>query len=335
MCRVIGSMDLRVYKPKSNTFYHGIEVHPIAEAVLPFNPRLTAFRALYGGPGLCLVDRNSVTTYDGLTYNVSASGCDQVVTKDCSGRYKMAVLSRHEGNKKVATVLLNGEKIELNAAAMRVKVNEKEMSLGSAGSVKQIRDSEGNVLANIRKTSDGFIELDSPSHWIRVTLDSNELIILNSPIHRGRLCGLCGTQTGHKVTDLTGPRKCSLPEDLMDVAYELRSPAGCKSSINPADREILSRLQDRCMKEESSAVFGLSDRRPLMPKFQQHKLSLGIRSVSDSESEGECEIQRNRMIHRGRKRCFSIESALKCAEGCQPTAFENVKVRGYLTPRDR
>lgn len=93
---IIGSMDLRVYKPKSNTFYHGIDIHPVAEAVLPFNPRLTAFRAIYGGPGLCLVDRNSVTTYDGLSFNVSSSGCNQLVTKDCSGRYKMAVLSRQD-----------------------------------------------------------------------------------------------------------------------------------------------------------------------------------------------------------------------------------------------
>jgi len=87
-------------KPESNTFYHGINIHPVAEAVLPLNPRMTAFRAIYGGPGLCLVDRDSVTTYDGLTYNATASGCNQIITKDCSGRYKMAVLSRQDSNNK-------------------------------------------------------------------------------------------------------------------------------------------------------------------------------------------------------------------------------------------
>lgn len=107
---IIGSIDLRVYKPKSNTFYHGINIHPIAEAVLPFNPRLTAFRAVYGGPGLCMVDRNSVTTYDGLTYNTSIAGCDQLITKDCSGRYKLAVLAREEKNKKVKFSFLKSKK---------------------------------------------------------------------------------------------------------------------------------------------------------------------------------------------------------------------------------
>lgn len=207
---------------------------------------------------------------------------------------------------------------------MRVKVNEKEVVLGQPGNVKQIRDAEGNVIANIRKTSDDFIELDSPSHWIRVTVDANEVIVLNSPIHRGRLCGLCGSQTGFKVTDLTGPRKCSLPEDLMDVAYELRTPAGCRSSQTPEDREILARLQDRCMKEEATSIFGLTDSRPLFPKFQQHTRSMSIRSVMDEESD--CELFRNRMIHRGRKRCFSLEPAIKCSEGCQPTGFQTVKV---------
>jgi len=103
---IIGSMDLRVYQPNANTFYHGIDVHPTAEAVLPFNPRLTAFRAIYGGPGLCLVDRNSVTTYDGLTYNASVAGCDKIITKDCSGRYNMAVLAREENGKKVLSKIV-------------------------------------------------------------------------------------------------------------------------------------------------------------------------------------------------------------------------------------
>ncbi|KZS01587.1 Vitellogenin fused with superoxide dismutase, partial [Daphnia magna] len=61
--------------------------------------------------GVCLIGSETVTTFDGLFYNASFSGCDQVLTKDCSGRYKFAVLSRVEGDKKIVTVLLNKEKI--------------------------------------------------------------------------------------------------------------------------------------------------------------------------------------------------------------------------------
>ncbi|EFX76382.1 hypothetical protein DAPPUDRAFT_213992 [Daphnia pulex] len=318
---IIGSMDLRVYKPESNTFYHGINIHPLAEAVLPFNPRLTAFRAIYGGPGLCMVDRDSVTTYDGLTYNTSIEGCDQLITKDCSGRYKMAVLARKENNVKVVTVYLNREKIEMNPAQMKVKINEMEHVFSEAARVYQIRDAEQQIMALLRMTSDGFIELDSPSHLIRVTVSKEEVILMNSPIHRGRLCGLCGSQTGDKITDLAGPKKCPLPETLMNVAYELRYPAGCKSSHTPADQEVLRRVQEKCIKEESHAVFGLTDRRPMAPIFQQRVLSVGIRSV-----DTDCDLSRNRMIHRGRKRCFSVDPALKCSAGCQPAEFESVKM---------
>jgi hypothetical protein len=50
---------------------------------------------------MCFIDRDEVTTYDGLNYNATFGGCDQVITKDCSGRYKFAVLARHEAGKKV------------------------------------------------------------------------------------------------------------------------------------------------------------------------------------------------------------------------------------------
>ena len=223
------------------------------------------------------------------------------------------------------TVYLNREKIEINPAQMKAKINEMEHVFSDAVRVYQIKYAEQQVMAVVRMTSDGFIELDSPSHLIRVTVSAEEVILLNSPIHRGRLCGLCGSQTGDKVTDLAGPKKCPLPENLMNVAYELRQPAGCKSSKTPADQEVLRRVQEKCIKEDSHAVFGLTDRRPMAPMFQQHVLSVGIRSV-----DTDCDLSRNRMIHRGRKRCFSVEPALKCSTGCQPAEFENVKVFYFI-----
>lgn len=50
---------------------------------------------------MCLVGKKSVDTFDELFYNATISGCDQVLLKDCSGRYKMAVLAREEENHKV------------------------------------------------------------------------------------------------------------------------------------------------------------------------------------------------------------------------------------------
>lgn len=46
---ILGSMDVRVFKPKSNTFYQSIEVHPVAEVLLP--ARINAPRSVLAAPG--------------------------------------------------------------------------------------------------------------------------------------------------------------------------------------------------------------------------------------------------------------------------------------------
>ena len=257
--------------------------------------------------GLCLVDGNAVTTYDGLHYNNSMANCDQVITKDCSNRYKMAVLAREENGKKVTTVYLNQQKIEMNPAAMQLKINDEDMHL-SHNIVHQLKDIERNVVAEIRKTSDGFFHVDSPTHSIRVTCNANELIVFSSPVHSGRLCGLCGTQTGDRTNDLVGPRQCSLPSNIMGVAYQLRQPEGC---IQPIDDQQLHLIRDRCIGKMS----------PI--------LSIHTRDVGD---EDECTLSRNKMVHRGSRRCFSIDPVVKCSPTCRPAQLQevNVSVTGTL-----
>ena len=98
---VRGSMDVRVFKPQSNSYYESIRLYPLAEVMLPVNPRVSSLSAVFGSPGLCLVDQQTVTTFDGVIYNASIAGCDQVLAQDCSGRYSMAVLGRHENGDKV------------------------------------------------------------------------------------------------------------------------------------------------------------------------------------------------------------------------------------------
>jgi len=46
---LIGSLDVHVHKPKSNTFYDGIAIHPLAEIVLP--ERMSKPRSVLGGRG--------------------------------------------------------------------------------------------------------------------------------------------------------------------------------------------------------------------------------------------------------------------------------------------
>jgi hypothetical protein len=44
-----GSMDVKLYKPWSNVFFRGIEVHPVAEVFLP--KRMAVPRSVLAAPG--------------------------------------------------------------------------------------------------------------------------------------------------------------------------------------------------------------------------------------------------------------------------------------------
>lgn len=189
---------------------------------------------------------------------------------------------------------------------MQLKVNGEDMRLPH-NAIYQLKDAERTVLAEIRKTSDGFFHVDSPTHWVRVTCNAREIAVFSSPIHNGRLCGLCGTQTGDKTDDLVGPRKCSLPSDLMGVAYQLQQPRGCVQHAD--DRRALDLARSRCVGTE--------------PSVKLASLSVHTRDVGD---EDECTLQRNKMIHRGSRRCFSIDPLVKCSPICRPAQVKQVNV---------
>jgi hypothetical protein len=310
------AVDVRIYKPHSNTFYSGVGISPVVEVFMP--KRMDVTRSVLAAPGVCLVGKKTVTTFDGLTYNATTAGCDHLITKDCSDRYHFAVLARDEETSKVVTILLNGEKIEVFPATKTVKVNGEQFTYSTPVAVK---DAEHKVLAHIRYSADEFFVIESPSHLLRVVFDNKEVFVYASPIHRGRLCGLCGSQTGDKMTDLIDAKECSVPRDLMDVAYELKNPAGCKSTKPASDDEKLRRVQEECLKDKSSNVFGLSDRTPLLSKTHQT-----IFSTMTHRTTSNWTLFRNKMIVRENTRCFSTESVMKCKEGSRPVDMKERKL---------
>ena len=218
--------------------------------------------------------------------------------------------------------MLNKEKIEVFPSQQKVKVNGMDVSVSGESYV--LKNSQNEILAIIKKTADNFIQVDSPtSHMIKVLVDPKEVVVMGSPIHRGRLCGLCGSQTGNKMTDLTGPRQCVIPKDLMDVAYELKtSPPNCKSEITSSEVSELRKVQEECLKEKSESVWGITDVTPLLPKYQQNIYSSQVLRRYPTQWT----VYRNQMIIQDGKRCFSTEPVPKCAEGSQPAVTEEKKL---------
>ena len=218
--------------------------------------------------------------------------------------------------------MLDNEKIEIFPAQQKVKVNGQEISV--SGQPKSVKNAQNEIVAIVKKAADNFIQVESPvTHMITVLTDGQEVVVLGSPIHRGRLCGLCGSQTGNKLTDLEGPRQCTIPKDLLDAAYEIKnSPVGCKSEISSAEVSQVRRIQEECLKEESQNVFGSTKVWPLLPKFQQNAYSSQV-----VRRPTQWTTLRNKMIVQDGKRCFSTEPVVKCVEGSQPVDTEEQKVK--------
>lgn len=206
---------------------------------------------------MCTVARKYVYTFDGLLYNATIGGCDLVLAMDCSGRHKFAVLAHEEGGNKIVTILLNSEKIEINPAIFNARVNGVDHAVTEHPHA--FTNAGNETYAIIKVNSDNFVEFESPhSHLVRVMTDAEEVVITSSPLHRGRMCGLCGSLTGDKLTDLMGPRQCSIPRDFMDVAYQLKAPTGCHSPTTSGRFLELHRMQKECLRRREDSVFGIS-----------------------------------------------------------------------------
>ena len=216
----------------------------------------------------------------------------------------------------IVTVLLGKQRIELAPSSGNVSVNGKSLAIGTE--VVLVRDYAQEILAEIRLTKDGFLEVDSPTHHVRVQCSAEEVIIRTSPLHRGRLCGLCGSASGNRLDDLVGPNKCPLPSSLMSAAYELSSSV-CETCKSDSEISLLQTVNQAC-RQERSARFNA---KKLFVQKQNQARSSTESITKDSDS---CTVFRNKMIHRGKHICFSTLAVAKCNPGCVASKYSTKKV---------
>ncbi|XP_065572102.1 uncharacterized protein LOC136034696 isoform X1 [Artemia franciscana] len=328
--------NLKMFKPSSNTFFTGIQTPTFLRSTLPLNARFgPAYTVMHPeGAPVCLIDRKHVTTFDKVNYNASLSSCNHVLAKDCSGRYKIAVLGREEEGSKVVTILASTEWMELNPSKGTIIVNDESVHLSTNPLVLETENNQ--LFARAFKTEDDFIVVELQPFGMTVKLNPSEIVILPSTVHKGRTCGMCGYYDNLKDAEFRGPTGCTLSSGLlMAEAYKLQRPIGISKREGramcspPRSRQLEQRLE-----EELMSCHGGRKSHNYQPGVIKTQIAdLALKPGRRSFGTGTCEkIMRTRMEERQGMICFSIEPAAACRPGCKPVGIVQQKLSFTCMP---
>jgi len=263
-------MHMTIVKPETRLIFKNIRIHDMLKKFLPLTATQTIVENVrertlrtYFQP-TCTLEKNFISTFDNVTYKFSkdvAHNCEHVLTKDCSGKFPMAVLVRNiHTDTKVVTILLGGKtKIEiLPVSGMRflrnvegkvvVKVNG-EVVENLPKTIHLVENKE-KFLAKIEKMVNGGIQVITPR--VRVATDLTRVVVIGHNDYRNRTCGLCGNFDGEKIAELRSPKNCPLSTGSLLVASYAFPPLHTQERntcvVRPEIKKLIVDEEQDCLK---------------------------------------------------------------------------------------
>jgi len=352
-------MHLTIVKPETRIVFKNIKIHDWVKKFLPLtaihtvveNVRERTLRTYY--KPTCTLEKKFISTFDNVTYKFSddvAHNCEHVLTKDCSGKFPMAVLVRNiHTETKVVTVLLGGKtKIELlPVTGMRFLRNvEGKVVVKVNGQVvenlpKTIRlvENKETYVARIEKTiNDGGIQIITPR--IRVATDLTRVVVIGHNDFRNRTCGLCGNFDGEKVAELRSPKNCPLSTGSLLVASYAFPPLHAQERntcvVRPEIKKLIVDEEKDCLRSRrltmTEKVAFFDDE-----SMESTRMPLGDLTMVDDDSDCYMKERLTREVeHLGV--CKTEKPILKCKPECVAKNVETKKLwfdcfdRTFVTP---
>nr|AYV89292.1 vitellogenin 4 [Tetranychus evansi] len=174
----------------------------------------------------CTVMKDSIRTFDNVTYFTWIENCEFVVAMDCSKSQQFAVTvkgSAGDRSIRVFTPLKTFIRIYdvTKDSATVVTYDDKNQTKGDekvipGRPVMHVGDLPISEYHNAHQVfmHDGVVNVVLPKENIRVAFDGTYLKITTSPSYFNKTCGLCGNQDQEYVSEFFDPKSENLATDL-------------------------------------------------------------------------------------------------------------------------
>lgn len=122
-------------------------------------------------PAYCGVGGGHVRTYDGLEFDYALDVNWHLLTKDCSGKTRVAVLARFVNN--MTEVVVNVDNFRM------VRVNDAEVLLDGrpVTTSTTVRDLAGSTIMRLVRGSDMALQISLPQHGLKVFYANSTVLL--------------------------------------------------------------------------------------------------------------------------------------------------------------
>jgi len=273
--------------------------------------------------GSCSTEGRWVKSYDNVTLDYNMDACYHMLSGDCSINKRFAILTRSTGNSaespKEIKVLVGKSTFLLTpsshhsrySSSIELRVNGTQAQIPTGRGKHIIRDPKGVAIADIIKSTDGVITLQTlycpivGTPTVAIHSDGHKIKVETSKLYKGSLCGICGDMNGQKVADRRGPgNKCvySKPE-VLAASYRVSLRNHECSPLPSHIEQELRRETEVCAKYEE----------------------IPTKVIKSYESQtGPCTRHTHEMLERPAEICFSRLPVTDCSPRCQPTSRDAV-----------
>lgn len=166
----------------------------------------------------CFVGEKRVITYDSVAYNYTLGECDHVLVTDCSQKSNFAVLARDSNGRKIVTVVLHKDVVEVDPSGS-VTINGESKSLDKDTRF-EIFDGKDIIVSVFRIGNVMNMELSRIG--LELAVNNAQVTITGPWMLRGRTCGICGDFDQEKFHEHKTPQRCSVSSgSIMATSYQV------------------------------------------------------------------------------------------------------------------